>query len=160
MWPKDQFNEREPAPLRQRSQESRIALVERGTLRMNLPAGDEWVEGTIIENSSTGGRGKPSRRGDCWRYTRVAERVAKKSAGCRLPAGTNGPGDAARAAWSTMAGTPTDTAKYGHPPEQPAWPERRFNAVRPAADRGVDTATIMRINGAQTTPGPAVPGDP
>lgn len=42
---KGQFNEMELALFRQRSQESRVALAERGELRMHLPAGYEWVEG-------------------------------------------------------------------------------------------------------------------
>ncbi len=44
-----QFNEMELALFRQRSLESRIALAERGELRMHLPAGYEWVEGAGIE---------------------------------------------------------------------------------------------------------------
>ena len=46
---KDRFNEMELALFRQRSLESRIALAERGELRMHLPAGYEWVEGAGIE---------------------------------------------------------------------------------------------------------------
>ncbi len=44
-----QFNEMELALFRQRSLESRIALAERGELRMHLPAGYEWVDGAGIE---------------------------------------------------------------------------------------------------------------
>ena len=44
-----QFNEMELALFRQRSQESRVALAERGELRMHLPAGYEWVEGAGLE---------------------------------------------------------------------------------------------------------------
>ena len=43
------FNEMEPALFRQRSLESRIALAERGELRMHLPAGYGWVEGVGLE---------------------------------------------------------------------------------------------------------------
>ena len=46
---KGQFNEMELTLFRQRSQESRIALAERGELRMNLPAGYEWEDGSTIE---------------------------------------------------------------------------------------------------------------
>ncbi len=46
---KGQFNEMELALFRQRSLESRIALAERGELRMHLPAGYEWVEGVGLE---------------------------------------------------------------------------------------------------------------
>ena len=44
-----QFNEMELAIFRQRSLDSRIALAERGELRMHLPAGYEWVDGAGIE---------------------------------------------------------------------------------------------------------------
>ena len=46
---KGQFNEMELALFRQRSLESRIALAERGELRMHLPAGYEWVDGASLE---------------------------------------------------------------------------------------------------------------
>jgi len=46
---KGQFNEMELALFRQRSLESRIALAERGELRMHLPAGYEWVDGARLE---------------------------------------------------------------------------------------------------------------
>ena len=48
---KGQFNEMELALFRQRSLESRIALAERGELRMHLPAGYEWVDGAGIEKT-------------------------------------------------------------------------------------------------------------
>ena len=46
---KGQFNEMELALFRQRSLESRIALAQRGELRMHLPAGYEWAEGAGLE---------------------------------------------------------------------------------------------------------------
>ena len=46
---KGQFNDMELALFRQRSLESRMALAERGELRMHLPAGFEWVDGAGIE---------------------------------------------------------------------------------------------------------------
>ena len=49
-----------------------------------------------------------------------------------------------------------ETAKHGFTPEQLAWLEKRFNAIRPAVDRGFDRATIMRIVGGLTALGVTV----
>lgn len=46
-----------------------------------------------------------------------------------------------------------ETAEHGFTPEQLAWLERRFNAVRPAAFLGFDRATIMWIIGGLTALG-------
>ena len=51
-----------------------------------------------------------------------------------------------------------ETAKHGFTPEQLAWLEKRFNAVRPVADRGFDRATMMWIIGGLTALGVAVSG--
>ena len=51
-----------------------------------------------------------------------------------------------------------ETAKHGFTPEQLAWLEKRFNAVRPVVDRGFDRATIMWIVGGLTALGVAVSG--
>ena len=47
---------------------------------------------------------------------------------------------------------------YGFTPEQLAWLEKRFNAVRPVADRGFDRATMMWIIAGLTALGVAVSG--
>ncbi len=51
-----------------------------------------------------------------------------------------------------------ETAKHGFTPEQLAWLEKRFNAVRPVADHGFQRATIMWIIGGLTALGVAVAG--
>ena len=51
-----------------------------------------------------------------------------------------------------------EAADHGFTPEQVAWLERRFGAVRPVADRGFDRATIMWIVGGLTALGVAVSG--
>ena len=52
----------------------------------------------------------------------------------------------------------SETAKHGFTPEQLAWLEKRFNSIRPVADRGFDRATIMWITGGLTALGVAVSG--
>lgn len=49
-----------------------------------------------------------------------------------------------------------ESAKHGFTPEQLAWLEKRFNAVRPIADRGFDRARIMWIICGLTALGVAV----
>ena len=49
-----------------------------------------------------------------------------------------------------------ETAEHGFTPEQLAWLEERFDAIRPVADGGFDRATIMRIIGGLTVLGVAV----
>ena len=51
-----------------------------------------------------------------------------------------------------------ETADHGFTPEQLAWLERRFGAVRPVLERGFDRATIMWIVGGLTALGVAVSG--
>ena len=48
-----------------------------------------------------------------------------------------------------------DTAEHGFTPAQLAWLEKRFNAIRPVADRGFDRATIMWMLGGLTALGVA-----
>lgn len=48
-----------------------------------------------------------------------------------------------------------DTAEHGFTPAQLAWLEKRFNAIRPVADRGFDRATIMWMVGGLTALGVA-----
>lgn len=51
-----------------------------------------------------------------------------------------------------------EAVKHGFTSEQLAWLEKRFDAVRPVADRGFDRATIMWIIGGLTALGVAVSG--
>ena len=51
-----------------------------------------------------------------------------------------------------------EAAKHCFTPEQLAWLEKRFDAVRPVTDRAFDRATIMWIIGGLTALGVAVSG--